>query len=305
LAAGSDAACDAAFMLTALDHFVVAVRNLPDAVRTYSRLLGRAATWRGEHPALGTENALFRLENTYLELLAPAQGGGAWLRGQLDALGEGPFALAFATPDAAAFRAHAEARSLRPSPVQAGLGRDSDSGAFRKWQSVLLDRAATHGVQLFAIEHLSPPELLPLSPPTDENAAATVSSVDHVVVQTGDPERAKALYGDALGIRLGLDRSFPQWGSRMLFFRVGHLTLEVVSQLAEAEKGGAPDRFWGVSYRVADAQAAHARLSAEGVEVTPCKPGRKPGTFVFTVTGETHGVATLILQPAISERRPA
>jgi catechol 2,3-dioxygenase-like lactoylglutathione lyase family enzyme len=290
-------------MLTALDHFVVAVRDLPAATRTYTRLLGRASTWRGEHPALGTENALFRLENTYVELLAPAQGGGQWLRDHLAAHGEGPFALAFATHDAEAFRARADAQGLRPGPVQAGLGRDSDSGAFRKWRNVLLDRDATHGTQLFAIEHLSPPELLPLSPPVDENAAATVGSVDHVVVQTSDAERAKALYGDALGIRLGLDRTFPQWGSRMLFFRVGHLTVEVVASLGEGARRDAPDRFWGVSYRVADAQAAHARLAAAGFELTPCKPGRKPGTFVFTVSGETHGVATLMLQPSVSDRR--
>jgi catechol 2,3-dioxygenase-like lactoylglutathione lyase family enzyme len=188
--------------------------------------------------------------------------------------------------------------------VQPGLGRDSDSGAFRKWKNVLLDRGATHGVPLFAIEHLSPPELLPPSPATDENPAATADSVDHVVIQTPDPERAKALYGDALGLRLGLDRSFPQWGSRMLFFRVGHLTVEVVSQLGPAGRLEGPDRFWGVAYRVADAHAAHARLASAGFDPTPCKPGRKPGTFVFTVNGRTHGAATLILQPAISERRP-
>jgi catechol 2,3-dioxygenase-like lactoylglutathione lyase family enzyme len=291
-------------MLSALDHFVVAVRDLPAAVRSYSRLLGRAATWRGEHPALGTENALFRLENTYLELLAPAPEAGLWLREQLDASGEGPFALAFATADAEAFRAHAAAHGLRPSPVQPGLGRDSDSGAFRKWRNVLLARSATHGTQLFAIEHLSPPDLLPLSPPIGENPAATVSSVDHVVVHTPDPERAKALYGDALGIRLGLDRSFPQWGSRMLFFRIGHLTVEVVSRLGDGANTDGPDRFDGVAYRVADAEAAHARLSAEGFDLTPCKPGRKPGTYVFTVKAGTHGVATLILQPSLSERRP-
>lgn len=291
-------------MLTALDHFVVAVRDLPAASRTYSRLLGRAATWRGEHPVLGTENALFRLENTYLELLAPASDAGQWLRDQLDTRGEGPFALAFGTPDAEAFRARAEARGLRPSAVQPGLGRDSDSGAFRKWRNVLVDRAATHGTQLFAIEHRSPSDLLPFSPPTDENAGATISSVDHVVVQTPDAERAKALYGDALGLRLGLDRSFPQWGSRMLFFRVGHITVEVVSRLGEGTKADGPDRFWGVSYRVADAAAAHARLAEAGFELTPLEAGRKPGTFVFTVSSETHGVATLVLQPSVSERRP-
>jgi catechol 2,3-dioxygenase-like lactoylglutathione lyase family enzyme len=291
-------------MLTGLDHFVVAVRDLPAATRCYARLLGRAATWRGEHPVLGTENALFRLENTYLELLAPAEGAGQWLREHLDAQGEGVFALAFATPDADAFRARAEAHGLRPSALQPGLGRDSDSGAFRKWRNVLLDAAATHGARLFAIEHLSPADLLPLSPAADENPAATVDSVDHVIVQTPDPERAQALYGDALGLRLGLDRSFPQWGSRMQFFRVGHLTIEVVSRLGDGAPSDGPDRFGGVAYRVADAAAAHARLRTGGFELTPLKPGRKLGTFVFTVKGETHGVATLILQPSASERRP-
>jgi catechol 2,3-dioxygenase-like lactoylglutathione lyase family enzyme len=292
-------------MLTFLDHIVLAVRDLPAAVRAYSRLLGRASTWRGEHPGLGTENALFRLENTYIELLAPAPGGGSWLGEWLDANGEGPFALAFGTPDAEAFRAHAEGQGLRPSAVQAGLGRDADSGAFRKWRNVLLDRAATHGQLLFAIEHLSPPDLLPSSPPTDANAAATVSSVDHVVVHTGDPERAKALYGGALGIRLGLDRSFPQWGARMLFFRLGHLTLEVTAKLGAPAETAAPDRFSGVAYRVADAGAAHRRLSERGFSLTPLRPGRKPGTFVFTVTAGTHGVPTLMLQPSVTSRYPS
>jgi catechol 2,3-dioxygenase-like lactoylglutathione lyase family enzyme len=292
-------------MLTALDHVVVAVRDLPGAARRTAQLLGRAATWRGEHPALGTENALFRLDNTYHELLAPAEGAGRWLREWLDANGEGVYALAFATPDAGAFRAHAEARGLRPSAVQPGLGRDSDSGAFRKWRNVLLDRDATHGMALFAIEHLSPPELLPLSPPTDENPAACVDAVDHLVVHTPDPERAKALYGDALGIRLGLDKEVPAWGARQQFFRLGHFTLEVVSSLAPQADRGGPDRPAGVAYRVADARAAHARLAEAGFEQTACKPGRKPGTFVFTVKAETCGIPTLVIQPSISERRPA
>ncbi len=285
-------------MLHALDHIVVAVRDLEAATRTYTRLLGRAATWRGEHPTLGTHNALFRLENTYLELLAPAPDASAPFAKELAGQGEGPFAIAFGTPDAEAFRARALAAGLAPSAIQPGLGRDSDSGAFRKWRNVVLDRGATHGPFLFAIEHLSPPDLLPLSPPTDAAVDGTVDSVDHVVVQTPDGDRARTLYGDALGIRLSLDRSFPQWGARLLFFRLGHLTLEVAAKLPGAEPEDAPDRIWGVSYRVASAEAAHARLAAQGFDLTPVKAGRKPGTFVFTVNGPTHGVATLMLQPA-------
>src|SRR5262245_66216765 len=36
----------------------------------------------------------------------------------------------------------------------------------------------------------------------------TVAAVDHVVVHTGDPERALAHWRDRLGLRLALDRTF-------------------------------------------------------------------------------------------------
>ena len=74
-------------MLTHLDHVIVTVRDLEAATQTLARLLGRGPSWRGEHPDLGTANALFRLSNTYVELLAPAGSGGFGdlLRVRLDA----------------------------------------------------------------------------------------------------------------------------------------------------------------------------------------------------------------------------
>jgi catechol 2,3-dioxygenase-like lactoylglutathione lyase family enzyme len=304
-------------VLTALDHAVLAVHDLDSAARTYARLLGRAPTWRGEHPAFGTVNALFRLENTYIELLAPLAGdralapdSGAWLRERLAAAGEGPMALAFATPDAEAFAREAAARGLHPGPVQKGLGRDVESGAFREWRNVFLPPDATRGVGIFTIEHLSPPELLPPSPALGAPDAC-VYAVDHVVVQTRDAEAARALYGEKLGLRLALDREFPQWGARLLFFRVGGLTVEIAATLggdggaaAEAAARAAGgfgataehDRFWGISWRVGDAGAARARLAAAGFDVSDVRTGRRPGTWVFTVRGPTHGVATLMLE---------
>ena len=59
----------------ALDHLVVAVRDLDAASEIYAKLLGRAPSWRGEHPGWGTANALYRLENTYLELVSPRGAG--------------------------------------------------------------------------------------------------------------------------------------------------------------------------------------------------------------------------------------
>ena len=67
-----------------------------------SRLLGRAASWRGVHPGDGTANALFRLDNGYLELIAQhAVGGprGKVVASVIENRGEGLVALAFGTDD--------------------------------------------------------------------------------------------------------------------------------------------------------------------------------------------------------------
>jgi len=292
------------FVWTGLDHVIVAVRDLAAAERSYARLLGRSASWRGEHPALGTENALFRLAGTYVELLAPAAAGTGWLRERLDAQGEGLLGFALATDAADACAKALAERGLHPQPPVRGVGRDRESGAFREWWNVLLPASETRGVLIFGIEHLSAPELLPEVPPAGAREAA-VHGIDHVVVRTADPDAARAFYGEGLGLRLALDREFPRWGARLLFFRAGGLTVELAARHGAAPEPGTPDRAWGISYRVANADAARARLAAAGFEVSDVRVGRRPGTRVFTVHGDPCGVATLMLEPPAHEEANA
>lgn len=285
-------------MLESLDHVVIATRDLGPASARMARLLSRSPSWSGEHPALGTANALFRLENTYLELLAPA-GPGALadaLEARLAAVGEGLFALAFGTPDADAARAELDARGLEPGPVAPGVGRDVDSGAWREWRHVVLPPARTRGVLLFAIEHRSPSELLPLVAPLGA-AAAAPHALDHVVVRSADGDATRALYGDGLGLRLALDRRFEAFGFRGLFFRVGGATLEVAAPLAAAPGSAAPDVLSGLAFAVADVEAAQRRLAGLGFEVSPVRTGRKAGTRVCTVRDAPCGVPTLLVGP--------
>jgi catechol 2,3-dioxygenase-like lactoylglutathione lyase family enzyme len=284
-------------MLYRLDHAVVLVRDLDLSSRSYASLLGRRPSWRGEHPALGTANVLFRLDNTSLELLSPRSRGGlaAELRARLEESGEGLLGLAFGTEDADRCRAALVERGLHPAAPSQGLGRRDDLNAVREFRTVVLPASESRGVLLFAIQQLSPPDLLPpaaLAAP----AASAATGVDHVVVRTADAEAAKRLYGHRLGLRLALDRSFEQWGARLLFFRVGGLTVEIAASLGEQPEPGAPDELWGVAYRVADAESARERLAGEGFDVSDVRVGRKPGTRVFTVRSETHGVATLCLE---------
>jgi catechol 2,3-dioxygenase-like lactoylglutathione lyase family enzyme len=283
-------------MLDRLDHVIVAVADLETATPTLARLLGRRPTWRGEHPALGTENTLFRLDNTYIELLAPAAGSGGWLRERIEASGEGLLGLAFGTPDAGALAAAWSERGLHPQPPAEGMGRDVESGAFREWTNVHLPPSDTRGVLIFGIEQRSPDELLAKSPPLAD-AAATANAVDHVVVMTDAPEEAKALYGDRLGLRLALDRSFPKWGARLMFFRVGGLTVEVGARLEPEGEPRAEDDLWGITYRVADLDAAVMRLRAQEFDVSDVRAGRKEGTRVCSVRGPSLGIPTLLLEP--------
>jgi catechol 2,3-dioxygenase-like lactoylglutathione lyase family enzyme len=285
-------------VLARLDHVILAVADLDAAARSTARLLGRSPSWRGEHPSAGTANALFRLDNMVLELLSPTGPGrtGDAVRSWLGARGEGPLGLAFGTDDAAACRAELASHGLEPGPVEKGIGRDVESGAFREWLRVPLPVARTRGVVLFAIEHRSPPELLPRMPALGDEAAA-VFALDHAVVRSDDADAARTLYGDSLGLRLALDREFPQWGARLLFFRVGGLTVEIAAELDAAPAAGEGDRLWGLSWRVRDADAARARLLAAGFDVSEVRAGRRPGTRVLTVRGGTHGVPTLVLEP--------
>jgi catechol 2,3-dioxygenase-like lactoylglutathione lyase family enzyme len=125
-------------------------------------------------------------------------------------------------------------------------------------------------------------------------AQAPILGLDHVVVSTEDPERAAALYGARLGLDMALDRSHPEWG-QLMFFRCGDLIVEVVKRPVA---GGDPahDKLWGLSWRVADIDAARARLVAAGVDVSEVRAGRKPGTRVMSVRNGTCGIHTLLLE---------
>jgi catechol 2,3-dioxygenase-like lactoylglutathione lyase family enzyme len=130
--------------------------------------------------------------------------------------------------------------------------------------------------------------------PLAADEASCVSALDHVVVRTPDPERAIAFYAGRLGLDLRLDRSNPQWGARLLFFRCGDLVVEIAHDLKKGVSD-APDQLWGLSWRVPDIAKAHARLKAAGLDVTEPRDGRRPGSQVFSVKNRTEGVPTLVI----------
>ena len=280
-------------MITGLDHVVVAVHDLEAAVGAYRTLLGRAPSWRAEAQGGGAEITAFRLANMSVELIAPSGDGltGARLRDVLAMHGEGLASIAFAVDDIDSARRRLTRVGLDPEPISVGESVDRLTGARRRWHRPRASTTATFGVRIFLVQQGAPsPPAGPVSGP------GAVTGLDHVVIRTGEPERAAALYGARLGLDLRLDRANPQWGTRLMFFRCGDLIVEITHDLAGGVSSG-PDRLWGLSWRVSDADAVQERLQAMGVNVSSVRPGRKPGTRVFTVRDKTCGVPTLMLQP--------
>jgi catechol 2,3-dioxygenase-like lactoylglutathione lyase family enzyme len=236
---------------------------------------------------------VFQLANVAAELIAPAgDGSGAdSLRAVLDDQGEGLASLAFAVDDVERAHRRLARLGLHPEPVVTAESVDRASGVRRRWRRTRAATAATHGVRVFLIQREAP---LPAAPPAGPGG---VTGLDHVVVRTPDPERAAALYGARLGLDMRLDRSNPAWGARLMFFRCGDLIVELAHDLRAGVSAG-PDRLWGLSWRTDDPPTAIARLRGAGLDVSDARPGRKPGTQVFTVRDGTCGVPTLMLQPS-------
>jgi catechol 2,3-dioxygenase-like lactoylglutathione lyase family enzyme len=275
-------------VIEGLDHIAIVVRDLDRAASSFAALLGRSADWREE--AAGARHAWFQLANMSLDLVQPDGPGesGDRVRARLEAHGEGLWGLAFAVTDLAETRRMLARRGLPTAEPAALLSTDA-------WRLAFVDPDVSYGVTLALAERSRVIAPKPGKPDA-------VQALDHVVINTTSPDRAVALYGARLGLDFRLDRSNPQWGSRLMFFRCGAAVVEIGARLG-AEGSNEPDRLSGLAWRVADPDAARARIAAAGFDVSEVRAGRKPGTKVFTVRSGVPGAPTLMLsaEPGMEE----
>ena len=277
-------------MLDSLDHIIIAVEDLSIAIENYTKLLGFPPTWRGVHPGQGTENALFPLDNLYVELLASnGEGSGSdMIKSFLELNGEGLSGIALGTSDIQAAKDKLVEKEIDVGNLISGEGKDEDSREIRTWKNLFLPFSLTRGLFTFLIQHEEG------SLPTHkEKMNSQVNRLDHVVINTNDPDGLISLYRDIYGIRLALDQTVEKWGGRMLFFRLNHTTLEVIGKEDGKEL---QDSLWGLAWVVKDITATYDRLISEGLEVTEVKDGRKPNTLVATVKSHTCNIPTLLIQ---------
>ncbi len=275
-------------MITGLDHIVVLLEDLAAGAKAYEVLLGRAPSWRSETD--GAETVLFTLDNMSLELMAPAGHSPTAdrIRNVIRIWGEGLASICFRVGDIEKTVRRLDRVALKPEPAAEVESRDLGSGKTLHWKRTRAATELTRGVRMFFLE------LAEERPRSAAISAAPVLGLDHVVISTEDPERAAALYGARLGLDMALDRTHQDWG-QLMFFRCGDLIVEVVKRpVAGADQ--THDKLWGLSWRVADIDAARARLLADGIDVSEVRAGRRPGTRVMSLRDGACGIHTLLLE---------
>lgn len=277
-------------MITALDHFVLICPDLETAFTDYTTLLGMDAAWRADNDGVGT--AVFALGNTAVELMAPIGDSAAAVKlREMTKDGAVMTSLVYRSDDIASDQHLMTRRGLAPSEVIETVSTDTKTGADRAWRRFRIPDEKMAGIKTFILQSDTPLAAAPVMP-------GSATSLDHLVINTPNPERAVATYGARLGLRFALDRTAEQWKTRFLFFRLGGLTLEVIHRLGETHDASANDTIWGLTWETDDLTATRTRLDAAGLDVSEIRTGRKPGSQVFTVRNGTQGVPTLFIAHA-------
>ena len=277
-------------MIEKLDHLIVAVSDIDEAEKNYSKVFGTGPVWRGEHAEYGTENSLFNFNNTYFELLAvKGDGLGAMLVNHaLQETGEGLIGIVFGTDNLKETHQTLSGKGFLLGDISNGEGANFKNNKIRKWKNSFLPPELTRGIFSFLIEHTE--GTLPI---VDKFETSMINKLDHVVINTNDADGFINVYKDIFNIRLALDKFVDEWKSRMLFFRLNKTTIEVIEKKNDEEP---KDSLWGLSWEVDNIEEAHKRLEKAGVEITPIKKGIKENTMVATIKSHTHNVPTLLIQ---------
>lgn len=245
--------------ITGVDHVIVGVRDLDEAVVGWQRL-GFVCTPKGRHDTWPTANSCVMLAGDYIEILGKAGPGDAMGLDAFLAQREGLMGLSWATDDADdAFAAFRAAGLAGDAPKDLSRSLDLPEGEVRlRFRLVHPAPTAPLGLAGFACQHLTPepmrrPEWL-AHPNTARRIRAVTVAVDEPVAVAGAYRSLlgdDAVYGAAEGTTVRLGAAACHFGR------------------AEGGMTG----IIGIAVEVADLSRAAFVLETAGVPAAPTNQG--------------------------------
>ena len=228
-------------MITRFDHVVIGVRNIEDAMESFSDL-GFDVVEGGRHPLLGTRNAIVRFGLDYLELLGvenqlQAQKSGTFGAELVDFLVKGSGLVGFVL---ASNHLEHEAERMQKKEIEYSgpfaMDRERPDGTSIGWRLVVPGLSPWRKPWPFLIEwETEDKERLKLEPAgTHSNECEKVLGIDLLV---GDLALARLFYEDGLGLqassRIGAKEIAK---SSSVVYEIGNFSLNVKLPSNEEEE---------------------------------------------------------------------
>ena len=111
------------------------------------------------------------------------------------------------------------------------------------------------------------------------------------MIQTEFPDSIIDIFEKKLNIRLALDKTFKEWSGRMLFFRIGGVTLEVI----EGKNIKLNSEYFGIGWHTNNFNKCYNDLVEEGLKLSEIRKGRKKGTIVSTLKNPMLNIPTILI----------
>jgi catechol 2,3-dioxygenase-like lactoylglutathione lyase family enzyme len=273
--------------LTGLDHVIVGVRDLEAARAQYARL-GFNSTPRGRHVGWGTANYCIMFPDDYVELLGivdPTQFTNDLDRFLADR--EGLLSLALGSADLDATREMWLAAGLEPAEPRA-LGRllEAEGAAVElRFRNLMLPRASTSGLSVFALEHLTPEPMRRPAWLAHPNGAVAIRSCTICASDTAPAaDVLRRLFGAAAII--DTDNVIAAHTGHGVIMLAPPEDAQLIYPLLDLPEQIAEPRLVAMSIRVIDPDRAAAFLRLQGVSFQ-----RDPSGAVLIPPAEAHGLA--------------
>ena len=272
-------------MLTRVQNIFLVTKNLEETSRKFSIFFGRKSNFTGQSKNLGIDIISFGLNKTNICLISP-KSSGIWsktINNFLKNKGEGIFGINFSSDNLESDYDNFVKNKLKLSDKISGYFEGNNKSQIKFSFFNILDNN---------IKNLN----ILISNEIDfQNnkvySKNNVSKVNQLVIQTDDPESIKGIFDGKLRIRLALDKTFKEWAGRMLFFRLGGVTLEVV----EGKDIKQNSQYYGIGWHADNYNNCYNALLKDGFSFSEIRKGRKKGTLVSTLKKPILNIPTILI----------
>ena len=272
-------------MLIRVQNIFLATKNIEETSQKFSIFFRRKPNFIGQSRKLGIDIISFGLNKTNICLISP-KNSGIWsekLNNFLKNKGEGIFGINFFSNDFNNDYNNFVKNHLKVSgKIESSFEGNNDIEIKFSFFNIL-DKT---------IESLN--ILVSSKIDFQDNKSSlknNVSKVNQLVIQTKDPDTIKEIFEGKLSIRLALDKTFKKWAGRMLFFRLGGVTLEVI----EGKDIKQNSEYFGIGWHADNYNKCYDDLINDGFRLSEIRAGRKEGTLVSTLKEPILNIPTILI----------